>query len=139
MTPSLLTRFACALALPALVSLAPIRLSAQGSDVDQSFDRIEQLQQLGAARQRAVNLARNTIVERNGGLGRYTPAACMFAGGRRLEPCLIQKSERGFQFRFMGGPPGWEQRGLPATILSEIWISPDGRRVLEVVYNGPLR
>jgi hypothetical protein len=127
------------LAVPAALLQAPAPAAAQGSRVDASFDRIEQLQQEAAARQRAINLARNTAVRLNGGLGLYVPAACMFASGSRSSACLVEQSSRGFRFRFSGGPPGWEQQGQAATVSTDLWISPDGRRVGEVVYNGPLR
>jgi hypothetical protein len=57
------------------------------------------------------------------------------AGGE----CLIEASNRGFLFRFYGGGPGWQQLGKPPTVETEILISPDGRSVLEVPYNGTPR
>ena len=127
--------------LPLLLSAAlPGALRAQPSigapSVDQTFDRIERLQQQSAARQRAINLARNTIVKLNGGLTRYMPAACMFSTGSGVGNCLVASTAEGFRFRFSGGAPGWQQQGQAPTLSSEVLISPDGRQVLEVVDNA---
>ena len=92
-----------------------------------------------AARQRAINLARNTVVRLNGGLTRYMPAACMFSSGGSGGSCLVSSTNQGFLFRFNGGAPGWQQLGKPPTISSEILISPDGRTVTQLIHNGPLR
>jgi hypothetical protein len=54
------------------------------------------------------------------------------AGGE----CLIQRDGQGFLFRFKGGDPGWQQLGLPATRETELEVSPDGRSVVRVIYNG---
>ena len=88
-------------------------------------------------RGRAANLARMKAEVMNGGLGVYRAAACMhqLSGG----PCLVETAQEGILFRFYGGPPGAEQQGEPPTVESEILISPDGRRVVEVLYNGPPR
>ena len=51
----------------------------------------------------------------------------------------MSSTNQGFLFRFNGGAPGWQQLGNPPTISSEILISPDGRTVSKVLYNGPLR
>ncbi|MBM5807455.1 MAG: hypothetical protein FJ056_07145 [Cyanobacteria bacterium M_surface_10_m2_179] len=115
----------------------PLAAPAQG--VDQTLNRIDQLQQLAPARQRAINLARNTVVKLNGGLSRYMPAACMFATGGGVSSCLVQDNAQGFVFRFNGGAPGWQQLGTPPTTTSEIQISPDGRSVVQVLYNGAAR
>ena len=112
---------------------------SQSTGVDQTFDRIERLQQEAAARQRAINLARNTVVRLNGGLTRYMPAACMFASAGGGNSCLIKQNSQGFLFRFNGGAPGWQQQNLAPTFSSEVLIAADGRSVLEVIYNGPLR
>ena len=89
------------------------------------------------ARVRAVNLARETAVKLNGGLTLYRPAKCMFdtslAGGN----CLIRRNNQGFLFRFLGGAPGWQQLGLPPNWETEILVSPDGRQVVQVVFNQP--
>ncbi|MFN9570869.1 MAG: hypothetical protein ACK59G_13160 [Cyanobacteriota bacterium] len=53
--------------------------------------------------------------------------------------CLVSRSSQGFTFRFLGGQPGWRQLGIPPTVETEILVSPDGRSVLEVIYNGPVR
>jgi len=91
------------------------------------------------ARVRALNLARNWAVNANGGLSAYRPAACMFMTAAGGGPCLLRANSAGFWFRFRGGPPGWQQQGDPATLQTEIQISPDGRRVVGVPYNGRLR
>lgn len=106
--------------------------------VEATLQRIEELQQRAPSRQRATNLARNTAVRLNGGLSRYFPAACMFASGAS-NPCLVRDNSSGFLFRFNGGEPGWQQLGKPPSMSSEILVSPDGRSVVEVVYNGPVR
>ena len=123
-----------------LALLAPAGMAqAPGPSVQQTFDRIDQLQQQAAARQRAINLARNTIVRLNGGLTQYMPEACMFASGGRGGSCLVQNDAQGLLFRFNGGAPGWQQLGQPPTISSEVLISPDGRSVVQVIRNGPVR
>ena len=119
------------------LAIAPASSKAQG--VDQTLERIDQLQQLAPARQRAMNLARNTAVKLNGGLSVYMPAACMFSSGGSGGSCLVQTNSPGFLFRFNGGAPGWQQLGQPPTLTTEILISPDGRTVSQLVYNGPLR
>lgn len=134
--------FSAAASPPALAqtqSQTQTQAKPQSTGVDQTFDRIERLQQQAAARQRAINLARNTVVRLNGGLTRYMPAACMFASGGRDNSCLLQQNSQGFLFRFNGGAPGWQQQNLAPTFSSEVRIAADGRSVLEVIYNGPLR
>ena len=128
-----------AAALPPALAQTQTQAKPQSTGVDQTFDRIERLQQQAAARQRAINLARNTVVRLNGGLTRYMPAACMFASGGRDNSCLLKQNSQGFLFRFNGGAPGWQQQNLAPTISSEVRIAADGRSVLEVIYNGPLR
>jgi len=86
---------------------------------------------------RAVNTARMRAEFINGGVARYRPATCMFHAAQN--PCLVFSNESGMVFRFLGGPPGWQQLGLEPTTETEINISPDGRNVLEVIYNGPIR
>jgi hypothetical protein len=88
---------------------------------------------------RALNLARNEGVRINGGLSVYTPANCMFTTSAATNPCLVKSNADGFVYRFLGGPPGWESKGLPPTHETEIRIAPDGRRVAAVLYNGPPR
>lgn len=88
---------------------------------------------------RALNLARNAAVLSNGGLTVYTPANCMFTTSAASNPCLVRNDADGFVYRFLGGPPGWEAKGLPATTETEIRIAPDGRRVVAILYNGPPR
>ena len=88
---------------------------------------------------RALNLARNAAVLSNGGLTVYTPASCMFSTSAASNPCLVRSDADGFVYRFLGGPPGWEAKGLPATTETEIKIAPDGRRVVAILFNGPPR
>jgi len=87
------------------------------------------------AARRSINLARDTAIRLNGGLGQYRPAACMFAGASG-NPCLQRESD-GFLFTILGGAPGWEQDGAPATVQTILLIGLDGRSVVEEVYNGP--
>jgi hypothetical protein len=70
---------------------------------------------------RAVNLARNWAVNNNGGLSVYRPAACMF------------NTSDG------GGAPGWQQEGLAPTTETQVSVSPDGRTITNVGYNGTPR
>jgi hypothetical protein len=86
---------------------------------------------------RGVNLARMRAESLNGGLIVYRAQACMYTenGG----PCLLSSSPNGLLFRFLGGPPGWQEQNQPATVESEILVSPDGRQVLNVIYNGKPR
>ena len=86
---------------------------------------------------RAVNLARMRAETLNGGLIVYRPQSCMYEdnGG----PCLIRRDANGLLFRFLGGPPGWQEQKQSATLETEILISPDGRQVLDVVFNGKPR
>ena len=88
--------------------------------------------------QRAINVARGTAAKLNGGLSVYRPAVCMFQGINN-NPCLISRTDEGFTFRFLGGSPGWEQLQLPPTVETELLVSPDGRSVLQVIYNGAPR
>jgi hypothetical protein len=99
--------------------------------------RAQITQEQAYQRGRAANLARMRAEVINGGLGLYRAAACMYqlSGG----PCLVRSGADGLLFRFYGGPPGAEQQGLPPTLETEILISPDGRQVLNVPYNGPPR
>ena len=82
------------------------------------------------ASKRAINLARGTAAKSNGGLRLYHPARCMY-GNPTNNPCLTKRDASGFEFRFMGGPPGWEVLGLPATVESMVLVSPDGKSVIQ--------
>ncbi len=88
-------------------------------------------------RQRATNVARMHAERLNGGLAVYRPAACMYERGGG--DCLVQGSAEGYVFRFQGGAPGWQILKLPATTETEIEVSPDGRSVVKVLYNGAPR
>lgn len=95
---------------------------------------------------RAINLARTTAIERNGGLSVYRPAQCMFETADRDNRCLISSPKDGdkrqpqaYVFRFMGGAPGWQQNKKRPSVETEISIAADGRRVLAIHYNGKPR
>ncbi len=113
------------LGLAAATLLVPVAVTAQ--------------ERVPASRVRAINFARTYAVRINGGLEAYRPAQCMFATAARNNPCLVSDDDDGVVFRFLGGPPGWESKDLPATKETEIRISPDGRSLEEVIYNGPPR
>jgi hypothetical protein len=89
-----------------------------------------------AAQVRALNLARNTAVAKNGGLGNYRPQPCMFSTNTGGDECLIKNNADGFTYRFLGGAPGWSEYNNPATTETEIQIAPDGYTVERVIYNG---
>jgi hypothetical protein len=97
------------------------------------------LAQVSDSNLRAVNLARNWAVENNGGLSVYRPAACMFNESDGGGSCLIQTNNPGYTFRFLGGAPGWQQEGLRPTTETDITVSPDGRTITNVGYNGAPR
>jgi hypothetical protein len=63
----------------------------------------------------------------------------MFRTAAPDNPCLIRNDRDGFVYRFAGGPPGWESEGLAPSLETEIWISPDGREVRQVLHNGAPR
>lgn len=88
---------------------------------------------------RAINLARNTAIQLNGGLSVYRPAQCMFETARAGNPCLIANDSNGYTFRFQGGGPGWQALNQSPSRETEIQISPDGRTVTKVIYNGSPR
>ena len=81
------------------------------------------------ASKRAINLARGTATKSNGGLRLYHPARCMH-GNPTNNPCLTKRDASGFEFRFRGGPPGWEVLGLHPTVESIVLIAPNGRSVI---------
>ena len=87
---------------------------------------------------KAANLARMRAESLNGGLGQYRAASCMYETG--AGSCLESISNKGFQFLFQGGAPGWEQQTPPyPTIETSVLVSRDGDRILEVSYNGTIR
>jgi hypothetical protein len=88
---------------------------------------------------RAFNFARNTGVRLNGGLTVYRPQDCMFTTSAPSNPCLIGSDAQGFTFRFLGGPPGWQQMGKEATVETELKVSPDGMNLVKLLYNGTPR
>lgn len=82
------------------------------------------------AGRRAINLARNTAVALNGGLGQYRPGSCMFASANN-NPCITRADASGIVFTIPGGPPGWEQSGEQPSSITTVVVAPDGRSVLE--------
>ena len=94
---------------------------------------------VAASEVRALNLARNTAVTENGGLSVYRPQQCMFQTSTGGGECLVDESPNGYTFRFLGGSPGWPADGSDATTETEIQISPDGRNVIGIIYNGAPR
>lgn len=116
------------LALSALVALS---LAGGASSVAEERIPLEAV--------RAINLARTYVVGLNGGLAAYRPAQCMYATAAQSNPCLVNSDSRGYLFRFMGGPPTWEQTDAEPTVETEILISPDGNEVEELIYNGEPR
>ena len=63
----------------------------------------------------------------------------MFTTSADTNPCLIRSDEKGFVYRFLGGPPGWQAEGQPPTLETEILVSPEGNELVRVIYNGPPR
>ncbi|MFM7086026.1 MAG: hypothetical protein ACKOXO_03410 [Cyanobium sp.] len=116
-----LRRSALLIAGSLLLAITPL----QAQQAETPYDRV-----------RALNLARNTATRLNGGLSLYHPAACMFATSEVNNPCLLRRDPQGFLFRFLGGPPGWQVQNSAPTSETEILVSPDGRSVLQVLYNG---
>lgn len=94
-----------------------------------SYAEIPQTSASADALRRAVNVARMAAERNHGGLAFYRAAACMYqrGGGK----CLTQHDNRGFLFRFQGGPPGWEQLRIAPTTSTQILVAPDGRLILE--------
>jgi hypothetical protein len=93
-------------------------------------------QTISEARMRAANMARMQAELLNGGVKKYSPANCMHQGGGGA--CMVSDTAKGFRFRFLGGAPGWVAKRQPATLETEVLVSPDGRS-LRVEYNGPIR
>ena len=87
------------------------------------------------APKRAINLARSSAAAANGGLRLYHPASCMFKNPTN-NPCLAQQNANGFEFKFRGGPAGWEVLGLPATVESMVLVSPDGKSVIQELHQA---
>lgn len=81
------------------------------------------------AARRAINLARGSVVSFNGGLRVYRPGLCMFTSAVD-NPCLTHASVDGFQFLVPGGTPGWEQMNQEPEIFTRVWISADGKSIL---------
>ncbi len=115
----------------ALLTAGPVLAQSDPAVPPSSFE------QFPFTRQRATNLARMYAERLNGGLGVYRAALCMHNRGGG--DCLIQGDAQGYIFRFLGGPPGWQVLGLPPDRETEIEVSPDGRAIVKVLYNGEPR
>lgn len=132
----LLSQSLCRLFL-ALIFGGALSTAASAQSVDNTFENIERIQKQGPALQRAMNLARAKAISLNGGLGKYMPEKCMFSTMIVRKACLVEAKESGFHFRFSGGQPGWEVKGLSPTVKTEIKISSDGRMLRQIV-NEPV-
>lgn len=124
------TAVAVALALPPLLAGGGFSAPARAQE-SQTAVPLNEIRALNVARQAAVNL--------NGGLSVYRPANCMFTTSAASNPCLVRNDQNGFVYRFLGGPPGWEQLNIPPTLETELQISPDGRSVVQILHNGAPR
>ena len=91
--------------------------------------RTEARELVPTASKRAINLARGAATASNGGLRIYHPARCMYLNPTN-NPCLTKRDAGGYEFRFQGGPPGWEVIGIPPSVNSIVLIAPDGRSVI---------
>ncbi|MFY8150120.1 MAG: hypothetical protein ACOVNL_13010 [Prochlorococcaceae cyanobacterium] len=114
------------LTLPSFLLLSPLALPPAAH-----------AQLMEDSRLRAANLARMEAERLNGGLTVYNTAACMHRRGGG--DCLMRSDDNGYLFTFLGGVPGWQALGKPATVETSILISPDGREVVRVEYDGAPR
>jgi hypothetical protein len=122
----------------AVMAIKPLRFTLMAA-ATAALSAGAALAQVSDSNVRAVNLARNWAVNNNGGLSVYRPAACMFNTSDGGGSCLIQTNNSGYTFRFLGGAPGWQQEGLRPTTETEVTVSPDGRTITNVGYNGTPR
>lgn len=122
----------------AVMAIKPLRFTLMAA-ATAALSAGAALAQVSDSNVRAVNLARNWAVNNNGGLSVYRPAACMFNTSDGGGSCLIQTNNPGYTFRFLGGAPGWQQEGLRPTTETEVTVSPDGRTITNVGYNGAPR
>jgi hypothetical protein len=93
------------------------------------------------ALQRAQNLARQAAESANGGLGRYQAEEAMFNSRAASETatCQFDRAAQLFTFRFLGGEPGWVQKGLQPRIESVVSVTASKPPEISVDYNGPIR
>lgn len=93
------------------------------------------------ALQRAQNLARQAAESENGGLGRYQAEAAMFNSRVASDTvtCQFDRAAQLFTFRFLGGEPGWVQKGLQPTVESVVSVTTSKPPEIRVDYNGPIR
>ena len=111
-----------------------VALSAHAQLSEPATVPILEVESIRSSRGRAANFARIYAERLNGGIGSYRTASCMHR--RDGAECLINSDAEGYRFRFLGGPPGWEQLRLAPTVETDLLISPDGREVVTVNYNG---
>lgn len=91
------------------------------------------------AKLRATNLARNTAISLNGGLSKYRPDSCMFDSAQQVGNCLRVHDSYGFIFSFLGGEPGWQQLGIRPNTETVLHLSPSGKEIISIIYNGTPR
>ena len=93
--------------------------------------------EIAQSQERAANVARMRAEALNGGLSRYMTAACMhqLGGGS----CMVKASSAGYEFKFLGGTPGWQTMKRKPTVETQIMVSADGTKVEKVIYNGAPR
>ncbi|MEN9766684.1 MAG: hypothetical protein RLZZ32_644, partial [Cyanobacteriota bacterium] len=118
------------LAIVSLLLASATPTLAQG--VQQTFEKIDRLQQEAPALQRAMNLARNKAVLLNGGLTNYVPAECMFSTSLVRQSCLSRTGFSEFVFTFSGGTPGWQAEGRAPSVRTKVVVSADGKTVLNI-------
>lgn len=126
--PSLPARLSGLMLVGSVFAAAPLPMQPAGAQSSPPLNEV-----------RALNFARNYAVQLNGGLTVYRPDQCMFTTSAPGNPCLIRTDGNGFTFRFLGGPPGWVSENKPATKETELKVSPDGRSLVKLIYNGAPR
>ncbi|NJK41417.1 MAG: hypothetical protein HC934_08775 [Acaryochloridaceae cyanobacterium SU_2_1] len=103
---------------PTLPSIATTQGGVQGIDADLFLSR-------------AKNIARQTAINVNGGLGNYRPEASMF--GPAATAPHVKNSDGSITFRFSGGIPGYT---IPS-VETIVTVAPNN--AVTLTYNGPIR
>ena len=92
---------------------------------------LAQPQALPFSQTKAANLARMRAESLHGGVSNYRPDRCMYTTG--APDCLVDSTDKGYVFRFRGGPPGWQQRNPPdPTVITTVTVSADGETIRDV-------